>query len=131
MISLRQTKPGKRPCETEDLEFEIQFFEGVTQRDPDFIDALQILGDAYTKTGQWEKGLLIDKRLARLCPDSPLVFYNLACSYSLMRRLDAAFAALTKAVKLGYADAKWLTKDPDLENLRKDSRFQAIKLELQ
>jgi len=129
MISLRETKPrGTEP--KEDLEFEIQFFEGVTKRDPDFIDALQILGDAYTKTGQWEKGLLIDKRLARLCPDNPLVFYNLACSYSLMSRLDAAFAALTKAVKLGYADAMWLAKDPDLENLRTDSRFEAIRREL-
>ena len=129
MISLRETKPrGTEP--KEDLEFEIQFFEGVTKRDPDFIDALQILGDAYTRTGQWEKGLLIDKRLARLCPDNPLVFYNLACSYSLMSRLDAAFAALTKAVKLGYADAMWLAKDPDLENLRTDSRFEAIRREL-
>ena len=130
MISLRETTPrGTEP--KEDLEFEIQFFEGVTKRDPDFIDALQILGDAYTKTGQWEKGLLIDKRLARLCPDNPLVFYNLACSYSLMSRLDSAFAALKKAVKLGYADAKWLTKDPDLANLRKDSRFEALRRELQ
>ena len=127
MISLRETKPGRNKCEKEDLEFEIQFFEGVIKRDKDFIEALQILGDAYTKTGQWDKGLKIDKRLARLCPDNPLVFYNLACSYSLMSRLDEAFAALTKAVKLGYDDAKWLTNDPDLENLRKDSRFEAIR----
>ena len=47
-----------------------------------------------------------------------------------MSRLDEAFAALGKAVKLGYDDAKWLSKDPDLENLRKDSRFEAIKREL-
>ena len=131
MISLRETKPGKGPCEKEDLEFEIQFFEGVLKRDKAFIEALQILGDAYTKTGQWEKGLKVDKRLARLCPDNPLVFYNLACSYSVMSRLDAAFAALNKAVKLGYTDAKWLTHDPDLENLRKDSRFEVIKRGLQ
>ena len=131
MISLRETKPGKGACEKEDLEFEIQFFEGVLRRDKAFIEALQILGDAYTKTGQWEKGLKVDKRLARLCPDNPLVFYNLACSYSVMSRLDAAFAALNKAVKLGYTDGKWLTHDPDLENLRQDSRFEAIKRELQ
>ncbi len=130
MISLRETKP-KRTGAKEDLEFEIRFFEGVTQRDPDFIDALQILGDAYTKTGQWEKGLTIDKRLARLCPNNPLVFYNLACSYSLMSHLDEAFAALNRAVRLGYNDAKWMVKDPDLENLRKDSRFEALKRELQ
>jgi tetratricopeptide (TPR) repeat protein len=130
MISLRETK-SKRIAPKEDLEFEIRFFEGVTRRDPDFIDALQILGDAYTKAGRWEKGLKVDKRLARLCPDNPLVFYNLACSYSLMSHLDEAFAALRKAVHLGYRDTKWMTKDPDLENLRKDSRFEALKRQLQ
>jgi len=130
MISLRETKP-KRTGQKEDLEFEIRFFKGVTKRDPGFIEALQVLGDAYTKTGQWEKGLKVDKRLAHLCPNNPLVFYNLACSYSLMSHLNEAFAALNKAIRLGYNDAKWLTKDPDLENLRKDSRFEALKRELQ
>lgn len=130
MIPLRQSPPGRSRCEKEDLEFEIFFFEGVTRRDPDFIEALQILGDGYTKTGQWEKGLKIDKRLARLCPDNPLVFYNLACSYSLMGKLDEAIAALTKAVNLGYDDGQWLNKDPDLENLRCDKRFARIREDL-
>ena len=129
MIPLREIKPkGTDP--KEDLEFEVRFFEGVSKRDPSYIEALQILGDAYTKTGQWEKSLHIDKRLAKLCPDNPLVFYNLTCSYSLMGKLDQAFAALRKAVKLGYDDARWLNKDPDLENLRNDSRFEAIKRKL-
>ncbi|HUK81644.1 MAG TPA: hypothetical protein VLZ12_03335 [Verrucomicrobiae bacterium] len=114
----------------EDLQFEIQFFEGIAKRDPTYIDALQVLGDAYTKTGQWEKSLHIDKRLARLCPDNPLVFYNLACSYSLMSKIDQAFAALHRAVKLGYDDARWLNKDPDLENLRHDTRFDDIRKNL-
>jgi len=118
-------KPGK-----EDLQFEIQFFEGIAKRDPSYIEALQVLGDAYTKTGQWEKGLRVDKRLARLCPDNPLVFYNLACSYSLMSRIDQAFGALRRAVKLGYSDARWLNKDPDLENLRHDTRFDDIRKNL-
>jgi len=130
MISLRETKPkGAEP--REDLEFEIQFFEGIARRDPTYIEALQILGDAYTKSGQWDKGLLIDKRLAKLCPENPLVFYNLACSYSLVNQLDRAISALRKAVKLGYSDAQWLNKDPDLENLRRDSRFEAIRSNLE
>jgi len=53
----------------EDLDFQnIRFFEGIAHNDPDFIEALQILGDAYTKTGQWEKGLQIDERLASFVP---------------------------------------------------------------
>jgi tetratricopeptide (TPR) repeat protein len=126
MLPMRQDKPAHRKAGKEDLQFEIRFFEGIAHRDPDFIEALQILGDAYTRTGQWEKGLQVDERLARLCPDSALVFYNLACSYSLLEQLNEAFAALDRAVKLGYDDTRWLNKDPDLENLRHDSRFEKI-----
>jgi tetratricopeptide (TPR) repeat protein len=131
MLPIRETKlPCGKAATKGDLDFEIKFFEGIAQHDPDFIEALQILGDAYTKTGQWEKGLKIDERLARLCPDNSLVFYNLACSYSLLKQVEEAFAALREAVKLGYSDARWLTKDPDLDNLRQDNRFEKIRSDL-
>jgi tetratricopeptide (TPR) repeat protein len=131
MLPIRETKPPRsKPAKKEDLAFEVNFFEGISQRDPDFVEALQILGDTYTQMGQWEKGLEIDRRLAKLCPDNPLVFYNLACSYSLLKRVDEAFAALTEAVKRGYDDDGWLNKDPDLDNLRQDNRFEKIRANL-
>lgn len=130
MMPIRDTKPLSRKSSKEDLAFEIKFFEAIADRDPDYIEALQILGDAYTRTGQWDRGLKIDQRLAKLCPDNPLVFYNLACSYSLMKQLDQAFVALTEAVKRGYDDARWLNKDPDLDNLRHDNRFEKIRTDL-
>ena len=131
MLPIRETKPTRgKSARKEDLRFEIAFFEGITVRDPDFVEALQILGDAYTRTGQWDKGLQIDQRLAKLCADNPLVFYNLACSYSLLNRVDEAFAALRHAIKLGYHDARWLTRDPDLDNLRRDNRFEKIRADL-
>jgi tetratricopeptide (TPR) repeat protein len=131
MLPMRKTK-ASRPTRArkEDVSFEIHFFEGIARRDPDYIEALQILGDAYTKTGQWAKGLIIDQRLAMLCPDNPLVFYNLACSYSILNHIEEAFAALKQAVSLGYDDARWLNKDPDLENLRRDQRFEHIRTDI-
>ncbi len=131
MLPIRETKPTRSKSDRkEDLRFEIAFFEGIIVRDPEFVEALQILGDAYTKTGQWDKGLQIDERLAKLCADNPLVFYNLACSYSLLKRVDEAFAALNQAIQLGYQDARWLTRDPDLDNLRRDNRFEKIRADL-
>ncbi len=126
MLPLREEKPRGQKEPVEDIQFEIGFFQGIVRRDPKHIEALQILGDAYTKTGQWERGLKVDERLARLCPTNPVVFFNLACSYSLLNRLDAGLAALTKAIALGYADAEWLAQDPDLANLRADGRFAVI-----
>ena len=41
--------------------------------------------------------------------------------------MDEAFAALDQAVRLGYDDARWLNRDPDLKNLREDNRFRRIR----
>ena len=112
--------------ERRDLDVKIQFMEGIVHRDPKFVDALQLLGDHYTQRGRFLEGLKVDKNLSRLEPGNPLVFYNLACSYSLTGRLDLAAAALEKAIKLGYDDFTWLAKDPDLRKLRKHALFERI-----
>jgi tetratricopeptide (TPR) repeat protein len=109
-----------------DLEVKIGFMEGIVRRDPSFVEALQVLGDHYTQRGQYEHSLKVDKQLSRLEPTNPLVFYNLACSYSLNSDFDLAAAALEKALALGYRDFKWLAKDPDLRSLRKHPVFRTI-----
>ena len=59
-------------------------------------------------------------------PQNPLVFYNLACSYSLTERFDLAASALKRALDLGYRDFKWLAKDPDLRKFRKHPLYEAV-----
>lgn len=114
------------PAQERDLDVRIQFIEGLVRRDPEYVDALQLLGDHYTQRGRFVEGLQVDERLARLEPESPLVFYNLACSYSLTDQFEAATAALENALSLGYRDFKWLAKDPDLRKLRKHPLFQRV-----
>jgi tetratricopeptide (TPR) repeat protein len=112
--------------ETRDLDVKITFLEGLVNRDPQYVEALQVLGDHYTQRGRFERSLTVDQRLARLEPRNPLVFYNLACSYSLTREIDLAVAALEKALSLGYRDFKWLAKDPDLRLLRQHPLYRTI-----
>jgi len=102
----------------EQTDFEIAFYEGVLRKRPQFVQALMNLGDLYTK-----KGLEIDRKLSALRPDDPLVFYNLACSYSLMNDVDASLTAIKHAIRCGYDDFKYLLHDQDLKNLFKDDRF--------
>ena len=87
--------------ETRDLDVKITFLEGIVKRDGDYVEA-------------------------SLEPRNPLVFYNLACSYSLTREFDLAVSALEKALSLGYRDFKWLAKDPDLRLLRQHPLYRAI-----
>jgi Flp pilus assembly protein TadD len=113
-----------------DLDIEIGFMKGVVQRDPKFVEALQILGDDYTRRGKFVEGLKVDEKLARLRPEDPTMLYNLACSYSLTKRFDRAVGALNRAIEQGYRDFKWLVKDPDLRGLRQHPLFKKIQLKI-
>lgn len=120
--------PKKVRRESErDLDIEIGFLEGVVRRDPSYIEALQVLGDDYTKRGKFTEGLKVDEQLAKLRPDDSLVHYNLACSYSLTSHFDDALAALHRALDLGYRDFKWMSRDPDLKNLRSHPGYRKVR----
>ena len=109
-----------------DLDVQIQFMEGIVRRDPGFVEALQLLGDHYSQRGNYAEGLRVDEQLSQLEPRNPLVFYNLACSYSLICQFDRAALALERALRLGYRDFHWLAKDPDLRKLRKHPVYRRI-----
>ena len=127
MPAKKNSKKKLNSAEQRDLDTKIQFVEGLVRRDPDYVDALQLLGDHYTQRGRFTEGLHVDERLAQLEPANPLVFYNLACSYSLTDEFDRAFRALNQAIELGYRDFAWLTKDPDMKKLRAQPAFQELK----
>ncbi|MCL4785226.1 MAG: hypothetical protein KJ070_00320 [Verrucomicrobia bacterium] len=122
--SARKKKATRQ--ETRELDLQIKFMEGLVRRDPEYVDALQLLGDHYTQRGRYAQSLEVDERLSRLQPDDPFVYYNLACSYSLNRQFDLAVQALEKALNLGYRDLNWIAKDPDLRQLRKHALFRRI-----
>ncbi|MDE2680606.1 MAG: hypothetical protein OSB29_04490 [Verrucomicrobiota bacterium] len=116
--------------EQRDLDIEIHFLEGVVKRDRRYVEALQLLGDDYTRRGRFEEGLKVDCRLARLCPDDPLVHYNLACSFSLTAEFRKAANALRKALHYGYRDFEFMKTDPDLEPLRGQPIYAKLEKEI-
>lgn len=107
-----------------DIDFEINFYENVLKGSPDFIEAMMALADLYTKKGLYREGLNLDERLSRLRPEDAVIFYNLACSYSLLNNSYAALNAVKKAIELGYDDFEHLYNDQDLANLLSDGQFQ-------
>src|ERR1700689_5242522 len=121
--------PRKRMTRQEmrDLDLEITFLEGIVRRIPTYIEALQLLGDDYTRRGRFSEGLSVDERLSRLRPEDSLVQYNLACSYSLTGQIELAIEALESAINLGYRDFKWMAQDPDLKNLREHAEYKRIR----
>ena len=108
------------------LEFELDFFEGILNRNPDFVDALRVHGNNLTLKGCFADGLKIDRRIVELRPHDALAHYNLACSYSLLKKIDLSLRTLRQAIELGYSDFRFLREDRDLDALRKDPRFRQL-----
>jgi tetratricopeptide (TPR) repeat protein len=52
--------------------------------------------------------------------------YNIACAYALLGDRDKAFAALEKALAMGFLNLDGLRADPDLASLRDDPRFARL-----
>lgn len=108
------------------LRFQIGIYEEALRLDPESVEALRFLGNAYTKVGRLEDGLVVDRRLAELRPQDGRVRYNLACSCALCGRKDEAFELLHQARDLGFRDGALVRSDPDLESIRDDPRFREV-----
>ena len=62
------------------------------------------------------------------CGYKPVISaYNLACIRALQGKSEAAIEMLAKSVKLGFDRHKLIRTDPDLESLRGDERFAALR----
>jgi tetratricopeptide (TPR) repeat protein len=115
-----------RPPDQNQLDFELDFFARILDRHPNFIDVLRVHGNNLSLKGRFADGLSVDKRLVHLRPGDPLAFYNLACSYALLKKNDLALKTLRRAIELGYRDFRYMREDRDLDSIRHDPRFRQL-----
>jgi tetratricopeptide (TPR) repeat protein len=119
-------KPTAHLADQNQIDFELDFFGGVLERAPDYVDVLRVMGHLLTLKGRYAEGLQVDKRLIGLRPSDPLAHYNLACSYALLKRSELALKTLRRAVELGYRDFRYMREDRDLDAIRHDPRFRQL-----
>jgi tetratricopeptide (TPR) repeat protein len=113
------------------IDFEIDFYERILNRDPHYVEVLARLGELFSEKGWRRRTLQVDLRLATLRPRDPAVIYNLACSYAVLHQVDDAMRELRRAVLLGFDDYRQLMIDPDLASLRLTQEFVNFARELQ
>ncbi len=58
-------------------------------------------------------------------------YYNLACLYSIQKKIPEALRHLQKAVDAGFTDVDWIKQDGDLRNIRNHPGYQAIVQDLE
>lgn len=112
-------------------EFQINFFESVLKKVPDYIEVIEILGCLYTDIGQIDNGLKMDLKAVKLMPLNPTSHYNLACSQALKGQTLKAIESLKKSIALGYDDLEWMLQDDDLISLHGHIKFEALINELE
>jgi tetratricopeptide (TPR) repeat protein len=133
--------PSKRPdpaaastvltllAERPQLDFELEFYDHLLRRVPDFADALRAQASNLTTKGLLKEGLKVDQKLVQVRPHDPTAHYNLACRYALLKQPDMALSTLRRAIELGYRDFQYMVRDRDLDSIRKDPRFRELLLE--
>jgi TolB-like protein/Flp pilus assembly protein TadD len=93
---------------------------------PDDARTATILSVALCRTGQAEAGLAWARRALAIDSDDAGIRYNVACLYAVEGQPDRALECLEMAIHRGFGKRDWFDRDPDLDPLRSDPRFQTL-----
>ena len=93
---------------------------------PEDARALYLGALAFSQLGEPERSLEWAARALAIDPEESSILYNVACTYSLLRRHDQAMDCLEKAVRNGFGHKEWIENDPDFASLRDHPRFRAL-----
>ncbi|MGE5231639.1 MAG: protein kinase domain-containing protein [Deltaproteobacteria bacterium] len=108
----------------------LQVVEKHLELNPDDARALYLGATALVQVGERERGLEWGRRALGIDPEDSVVLYNVACLYALVGRIDDAIECLEKAVQNGFGHREWLENDTDLNALRGNPRFEALRRKL-
>jgi tetratricopeptide (TPR) repeat protein len=89
-------------------------------------DASAYLAMALARAGRVDSARQQINWALKLEPERADIAYNAACAYTLVGDTTLALQWLKTAVKRGHQELWWARVDPDLDPLRKLSRFQNI-----
>jgi adenylate cyclase len=93
---------------------------------PDDPRAATMRAVSLCRLGRVDEGLAWADRALDIDPEDAGVRYNAACLYALAGNASRALDCLESAVSVGFGNREWLARDPDLDGVRSEPRFQGI-----
>jgi non-specific serine/threonine protein kinase len=93
---------------------------------PEDARARILLGSAYARLDRTDDALRELRMAVTLRANEALILYNAACVYCSLDRKAEALDTLSKAWEVGYRDAVWAHRDPDLMKLHDEPEFNRM-----
>jgi len=115
-----------RLSEKSQLDFDIDFFSRVLERNAEYVDVLRCQGQLLSRKGRHREAVAVDRQLVALRPNDAVAHYNLGCSLALLGKPKEAIQSLRRAFERGYNDFDHLEEDGDLESLRALAAYRAL-----
>lgn len=104
----------------------IPYLEKAIEIDPAYGFPHYNLAIALHYLGNDEDAIAELKQAIQLNPRNFKAYYNMACYYSLLNQIDLAIENLRLSIEYGYSNWDLIETDSDLDNIRKDPRYQEI-----
>ncbi|MFT7630005.1 MAG: serine/threonine protein kinase/tetratricopeptide (TPR) repeat protein [Mariniblastus sp.] len=101
-------------------------YQALLEFDPKSSDAILHMGYVIHSQGRHEEAYPWHEQATQTKGTAGLGYYNMACVHSLKKEVDQAIKHLELAIENGFAQSDHMKRDSDLDNIRKDDRFQAI-----
>ncbi|MFW9803132.1 MAG: tetratricopeptide repeat protein [Candidatus Thorarchaeota archaeon] len=96
------------------------------EREPNNLLVRFNLGYALLESGSPEDSIPHFDAALNIEPKLATAWYNKACAFSRLERIDNTISALKKAIELDNAYLELARKDSDFDNLRANSKFRKI-----
>jgi cytochrome c-type biogenesis protein CcmH/NrfG len=86
----------------------LEFFIRAVEQDPDDVDALFSLGNAYIAVGNAETALPWLKSALRIQPNSPAIYFTIAKAFKMLKKKPEASVMARKSMQLSNpSDPFW------------------------
>jgi serine/threonine protein kinase/Tfp pilus assembly protein PilF len=93
---------------------------------PEDVRARILLASNLAALGEGEEAARHLQTAVALRPNDGNTLYNAACTYGLLHRKAEALDTLRKAIKAGYGNLNWASRDADLDCLHDDPEFRKL-----
>jgi len=93
---------------------------------PTDVRAIYLSAGALQRIGDVDSSIEWAERAVKMVSDDHAVYYNVACVYSRLNRIDEAIDYLKQAINVGFSAKVWIETDPDLNPIRSHPEYEAV-----